>query len=399
MVDLKHVQAALQDQILQAIGHRKRLNIQGLGSKDFYHALPTDPACDALSTLELKGVINYEPTELFVQVAGGTPLLEVEALLASHGQCLPFEPPRFPQHRLAPHGGNASIGGMGASGLSGPARASVGGVKDFILGAHLINGKAEHLVFGGQVMKNVAGYDVSRVLSSSMGTLGVITEVTLKVLPIPLGDRTLKAHLTVQAALALMQRLGQQPLPLHSSSWAQDSASAQDPDSVALVLRLKGAKAATQSAVSLICTELLALQCTPQELNPLEAQTHWDSVRDQTHPLFSNPVAPKASLWRISLPLKALKGGPPSFARHALTEWFGALHWVWANEAQAIRLQQEVSAIGGSMSLWRAGLGLAHDTHLKALNSVVEPNVMNLQNQLQRAFDPEGVFNTGRAHP
>ncbi len=399
MVDLKQEHAALQDHILQAKSGRTRLHIRGLGSKDFYHPLPTTIACEPLSTLGLKGVINYEPTELFIQVASGTPLLEVEALLAAQGQCLPFEPPRFPQHRLEPQGGNASIGGMVACGLSGPARASLGGVKDYILGAHLINGKAEHLVFGGQVMKNVAGYDVSRVLASSMGTLGLITEVTLKVLPMTLGDCTLKAMLPTKEALALMQRLGQRPLPLHSSSWFKDPCATQDPQSMAFVLRLKGAKAATQSAVSLICAELLALKSSPLELTALQAQAHWDSVRDQTHPFFSNPSATDASLWRISLPLKALKHGPPSFAHHAFTEWFGALHWMWANEAQAIQLQQEVSALGGSMNLWRAGAGLEQDTKLKALNTLVEPNAMNLQNQLQRAFDPEGVFNTGRAHP
>jgi len=398
MVDLKHEHAALQDQILQAKARGTLLNIQGLGSKDFYHALPTDLACEPLSTLALKHVINYEPTELFIQVASGTPLHEVEALLATQGQCLPFEPPRFPQLRQAPQGGNATIGGMVASGLSGPARASVGGVKDFILGAHLINGNAEHLVFGGQVMKNVAGYDVSRVLASSMGTLGVITQVSLKVLPIPLGDCSLKAHLPAHEALALMQRLGQRPLPLHSSAWCHDSAFSKDPQDVTFVLRLKGAKAATQSAMSLIGQELLALKCRPQELDRLEAQTYWDSVRDQTHAFFSNPSAQDASLWRISLPLKALKLGPPSLGPHAFTEWLGALHWIWANEDQAKRLQQEVSRLGGSMNLWRAGPGLEECAGLKTFNSLVEPNVLALQHELQRAFDPAGVFNTGRAH-
>jgi glycolate oxidase FAD binding subunit len=274
-------------------------------------------------------------------------------------------------------------------------------VRDFILGANLINGKAEHLVFGGQVMKNVAGYDVSRLLAGSMGTLGLITEVTLKVLPKTLGECSLKTQLSSDQALALMQKLGQRPLPLNASSWLASGSSTDAHGSsgkVDMVLRLKGAKAATQSALASIQSDLLASGLNSEVLSALEAQAHWDSLRDQTHSFLSTSTHLDASLWRISLPLKALKQGPPSFAIKALSEWFGALHWVWADAVQASAIQKEVLRLGGTLTLWRAAQGHEHDPALKGLSSGVEAHVMQLQNHLQRAFDPGGVFNTSRAH-
>jgi glycolate oxidase FAD binding subunit len=402
MTGLAFAREALQDQILQAKAHSQVLSIRGLGSKDFYRALPLDREIKPLSTSELKGIINYEPTELFIQVASGTSLRQVEALLDAQGQCLPFEPPRLKLHAAdALDQGDATIGGMVASGLSGPARASVGGVRDFVLGANLINGKAEHLVFGGQVMKNVAGYDVSRLLAGSMGTLGLITELTLKVLPKTLGECSLKTQLSSGQALALMQKLGQRPLPLNASSWLASGSSTDAHGSsgkVDMVLRLKGAKAATQSALASIQSDLLASGLRSEVLSALEAQAHWNSLRDQTHSFLTTSTRVDASLWRISLPLKALKQGPPSFAIKALSEWFGALHWVWADAVQASAIQKEVLRLGGTLTLWRAAQGHEHDPVLKGLNSGVEAHVMQLQNHLQRAFDPGGVFNTSRAH-
>ena len=399
MNDLAHAHAALQDHILQAKAHSQLLSIRGLGSKDFYHPLPRELIIQPLSTRALVGVINYEPTELFVQVAAGTSLREVEALLDAQGQCLPFEPPRLRRADQETLEGDATMGGMVACGLSGPARASVGGLKDFILGANVINGKGEHLVFGGQVMKNVAGYDVSRVLAGSMGTLGLITEVTLKVLPKTLGECSLKARLSSRHALAFIQGLGQRPLPLNASSCLASAAGSDASDVVECVLRLKGAKAATQSALASIQSELHAMGLSPEVLSALDAQTHWDSLRDHTHPFLTTPPGVDFSLWRISLPLKALKQGPPSFAHVAMTEWLGALHWVWANERQARVIQKEVLGLGGTLSLWRAAKGQEDDPLLKGLSTGVEAHLLQLQNNLQRAFDPGGVFNTARAHP
>ena len=403
MTDFLAEHALLQEHILQARSRGRVVHVRGWGSKDFYRKVVDSEHAEVLSTSGLDGVVNYEPTELFIQVAAGTSLKSVEALLASHGQCLPFEPPRFKYH--SPQDENArdaTIGGMVASGLSGPSRASVGAVKDFILGAHLINGKAEHLVFGGQVMKNVAGYDVSRVLSSSMGTLGVITQVTLKVLPLAPGDLSVRALMSAQEAQALMLLLGRAPLPLRASTWTRVLIEPTSPQSATpkfeLTLRLNGASAATQSAKRLIQSELEALGCETQVLRAEEATLHWESVRDQEHPFFLTPPSPEASLWRVSLPLKALQHQVPTFSDRAMVEWFGALHWVWAKPMELSSLQEEVSRLGGTLSLWRALQG-DPEGQLKAFNTPIEPHLHQLQQQLQVAFDPHGVFNTGRAYP
>ena len=187
------------------------LRIRGGGSKDFYGQSLRG---ELLDMSPFSGIISYEPSELVVTVRAGTRLAQLEALLASQGQCLPFEPPHFGPH--------ATVGGMVASGLNGPARASVGAVRDFLLGVVLLNGRGERLSFGGQVMKNVAGYDVSRLMAGSMGPPGVLHEVSLKVLPIAPAEATLMCRLPQQPALDLLNRWGGQPLPLNASCWVHD---------------------------------------------------------------------------------------------------------------------------------------------------------------------------------
>jgi glycolate oxidase FAD binding subunit len=187
--------AHLTEQIRNASLSGTPLRIRGGGSKDFL-GLPSQG--EVLDTRTWTGIVSYEPSELVVTVRAGTPLAELEAELAGQGQCLPFEPPHF---RLIPGTGPATVGGMVSAGLSGPARASVGCVRDYVLGAQLLNGRAELLQFGGQVMKNVAGYDVSRVLAGAMGTLGVLTEVSLKVLPVAPAEATLVFELPQAEAL------------------------------------------------------------------------------------------------------------------------------------------------------------------------------------------------------
>jgi len=193
------------DQVRGAAAQGRVLSIQGQGSKAFHGETPRG---EPLSTLAWDGVLSYEPSELVVTVRSGTALSTLESLLAEQGQCLPFEPPRF-------HGAPATVGGMVASGLAGPARVSVGGVRDYVLGAELINGRGELLRFGGQVMKNVAGYDVSRALAGSMGQLGLITEVSLKVLPVPPAQSSFVVRMKQAAALDQLQRWAGLPLPLN----------------------------------------------------------------------------------------------------------------------------------------------------------------------------------------
>jgi glycolate oxidase FAD binding subunit len=193
------------EQIRTAAQAGQRLRPQGGGSKNF-HGAPLGDA-QVLNTAALAGIVSYEPSELVVTVRCGTPLAELEAVLNEQGQCLAFEPQHFSDGGQS----HATVGGMVACGLAGPARANVGGVRDHVLGVQMLNGKGEWLTFGGQVMKNVAGYDVSRVLAGSMGTLGVITDVSLKVLPQAPAEATLVCHLPQDKALAVLHRWGAQP--------------------------------------------------------------------------------------------------------------------------------------------------------------------------------------------
>ena len=220
----------LTERIRQAAAAGTPLRIRGGGSKDFYGQSLQG---ELLDTRGLTGIVNYEPSELVVTVRAGTPLAELEAALAEQGQYLPFEPPHFAQG-----GALATVGGTVAAGLNGPARASVGAARDYVLGAQLLNGKAELLTFGGQVMKNVAGYDVSRLLAGSMGTLGLIVEVSLKVLPRAVAEATLVFELDEARALQQLNAWGALPLPVNASCWHEG----------ALMVRLRGAQAAVAAA-------------------------------------------------------------------------------------------------------------------------------------------------------
>jgi hypothetical protein len=212
------------------------LRIRGGGTKDF-HGVPASTGVPVLDTRALAGITAYEPSELVVTVRAGTPLAELEAALAAEGQCLPFEPPHF-----GVDGAGGTVGGMVAAGWSGPARASVGAVRDYVLGVQLVDGRGEVLSFGGQVMKNVAGYDVSRVLAGSFGTLGVIAEVSLKVLPVAPAEATLRFECTQAEAIDLLNGWGGRPLPLNASCWVEDAGRGT------LYLRLRGAVAAVEAA-------------------------------------------------------------------------------------------------------------------------------------------------------
>ncbi|MDB5913807.1 MAG: glcE, partial [Ramlibacter sp.] len=222
--------AALVERIRAAAALRTPLRIRGGGTKDF---LGERVEGELLDTATLRGIVNYEPSELVVTVRAGTPLAQLEQELVQSGQSLPFEPPHF--------GGGATVGGMVAAALSGPARASVGSVRDYVLGLDLVNGRGEHLVFGGQVMKNVAGYDLSRLMAGAMGTLGLITEVSLKVLPVAPAEATLRFALSQAEALGKLNAWGGQPLPLNASTWMPDEGGT-------LWLRLRGAVAAVDAA-------------------------------------------------------------------------------------------------------------------------------------------------------
>ncbi len=372
----------LNDRIRAAVAARTPLRVRGGGSKDFYGASLQG---EVLDTSVLRGIRSYEPSELVVTVRCGTPLAELEAALAEKAQCLPFEPPHYAwsgADRLA------TVGGMVATGWSGPARAAVGSARDYVLGLQMINGRGEHLTFGGQVMKNVAGYDVSRLMVGSMGTLGVITEVSLKVLPVASAEATLVFELPQHQALEQLHVWGGQPLPLNSSCWVHD-ASGSGHSREALYVRLRGAVAAVEAA----CKSMLQDQ-RGHRADTLSSATDWALCRDHQLPFFTHPPSPDQVLWRVSVPQTTAVLDLPWAT---LVEWHGALRWMWAPlEAQG-HLQSVAAQQGGSATLFVAiGANNAGATGQFDLENAASAAI---HQRLKASFDPEGIFNPGRWLP
>ena len=352
---------SLIDQVRAARARQTPLDIRGGNTKAFYGEAPQGLP---LAIQGLRGISSYEPSELVVTVRAGTALAELEAALAEQGQCLPFEPPRF-----APAG---TVGGMVAAGLAGPARAAVGGLRDYVLGATLLNGRAEVLSFGGQVMKNVAGYDVSRLLAGSMGVLGVICEVSLKVLPLPVASTTLRFEMGEAAALKQLNTWGGQPLPVNASAWWSGM----------LVLRLSGAAAAVQSAASRLGGEVIAADL---------AAAFWAGLRDQSDEFFvgaTKAVAAGATLWRLSVPQTA---APMALTGEHLVEWGGGQRWVVTTTAAAA-VREAAAKAGGHATVFRGNKA-------GGVLAPLAPPLMRIHRELKTAFDPDRIFNPGRLYP
>ncbi|MEY2802636.1 MAG: putative Glycolate oxidase subunit [Pseudomonadota bacterium] len=355
---------ALIDRVRAAAAAGHSLRIRGGGTKDFYGE-PGAPA-EVLSTSALTGIVSYEPSELVVTVRAGTPLAELEATLSAQGQCLPFEPPHF--------GPGATVGGMVAAGLSGPARASVGSVRDYVLGVTMVNGRGEVLVFGGQVMKNVAGYDVSRLMAGSMGTLGLIAQVSLKVLPVAPAEATLRFGMTQAQALQRLNAWGGQPLPLNASAWVEDAGVPT------LYLRLRGAMAAVEAA----CRSLGG------ERQP-DAAADWTLSRDLRLPWFNERAG--RDLWRLSVPQTAPVLDLPDTP---YVEWHGGQRWVRAQPAASAAVRAAAHAVGGSATLFMTGEGgAARPGRFDPLPAPLD----RIHRDLKREFDPAGIFNPGRLYP
>jgi glycolate oxidase FAD binding subunit len=359
------------DRVRAAAAAQTPLRIRGGGTQDF-HGLALRG--ELLDTRALTGIVSYEPSELVVTVRAGTLLAELEAALAEQGQCLPFEPPHF--------GPGATVGGMVAAGLSGPARASVGAVRDYMLGVELLNGRAELLTFGGQVMKNVAGYDVSRLMAGAWGTLGLLTEVSLKVLPVAPAEATLRFECSQADALRRLHTWGGQPLPLNASCWVEDAGVGQ------LYVRLRGAVAAVDAA----CRSMGGTRLDNATVAP-----DWRACRDQTLPWFTARRArPGQALWRLSLPATAPVLALPEGAS-PLIEWHGALRWVQAPPEQGDALREVARAVGGSASLFIADS--AYGSSATGQFDLKFPALAQIHARLKHAFDPAGIFNPGRLAP
>jgi glycolate oxidase FAD binding subunit len=355
--------ARLVDRIRAAAAQGTPLRIRGGGSKDFYGERLQG---ELLDTGELRGIVNYEPSELVVTVRAGTPLAELEQVLAERGQHLPFEPPHF--------GPGATVGGMVAAGLAGPARASVGSVRDYMLGLQMVNGRGEELVFGGQVMKNVAGYDVSRLMAGALGTLGLLTEVSLKVLPVAPAQATLRFELTQDEALRRLNAWGGQPLPLNASCWRDEDGAGR------LLLCLRGAVAAVESA----CRSLGG-----ERLDPAAAAAEWNALREQDHAWFA--ARGERDLWRLSLPQTAPVLDLPDAP---LVEWHGAQRWVRIAPGDARRVREAALGARGHATLFRTARADA-----QGRLTPLAPALVAIHERLKQQFDPLGIFNRGRLYP
>ena len=360
----------LIDRVKTARSAGAQLRIRGGGTKDFYGEHPHG---ELLDTRVLEGTSSYEPTELVVTTRCGTSLAELEALLATKGQCLPFEPPHFGNPTTATRQRGATVGGMVAAGLAGPSRAAVGSVRDYVLGATLLNGNGDVLTFGGQVMKNVAGYDVSRLLAGSLGTLGVILEVSLKVMPIAPATVTLRLEMNEAKAIAQLNEWGGQPLPLNASAWWDSN----------LIVRLSGALAAVQAARVRLGGDIV---------EPEFAAPFWEGLRNHDDEFFAKArtaVDAGAALWRISVPQTA---APLNLSGELMLEWGGAQRWLCsAMPASAVR-DAAVSA-GGHATLFNA-----HDKSAGAFAPLRSP-LDRIHRELKKTFDPAGIFNPGRLYP
>ena len=353
------------------------------------------PASVMLDCRRYAGVVSYDPSELVVTARCGTSLAELEVLLAEQGQCLPFDPPHFAPGR--------TVGGMVATGLSGPRRLSAGAVRDFVLGTVLLAADGSVMRFGGEVMKNVAGYDMSRLLCGSLGMLGMIAEVSLKVLPVPRADATLRLEMTEADALAACNRWGGQPLPLAATCWYRG----------VLHVRLCGARRAVDAACRLLGGEVVDIS---------EADAFWRALRDQHLDFFTGPASATAPLWRLSVPATTL---PLDLPGEHLIEWGGALRWwrpplehgqpvyrfggrdhAWPGAAAALR--HLVARQRGTATLFRAGtaaagvhagtaVGLSLGTCAERFHPL---DLVNLQihQRLKQAFDPRGLINPGRMY-
>jgi len=351
---MENVLKEFRERIQAAATARKALRIVGSGSKDWYGNVPQG---ELLDTRAYSGIVSYEPTELVVTARCGTPLLEIEAALAEHNQMFAFDPPHF--------GDGATLGGVVACGLSGPRRQAAGALRDFVLGAVLMDGKGEVLHFGGQVMKNVAGYDVSRLLTGSMGILGLMLEASIKVLPRPTAETTLRFAMSQAEALQHLNDWGGQPLPISASAWENNM----------LLVRLSGAVAAVNAARRKLGGEDVG-----------KAAALWDDLREQRSAFFVDTS--HIPLWRLSVPSTAQ---PLSLQGTQLIEWGGAQRWLRADlPAQQIRAAAE--AVGGHATLFRGG-----DKHSGVFHPLT-PTLAMLHRNVKDAFDPARIFNPGRLY-
>lgn len=352
------VTSELRDQVRAAIEERRALCLRGSGSKRFLGRLPEG---ERLELAAHRGVLEYQPRELVIRARAATPLAEIETALAEQGQCLPFEPPHF--------GPGATLGGTIAAGLSGPARPYCGAARDLVLGTRILNGRAEVLRFGGEVMKNVAGYDVPRLMSGAFGTLGVLLDISLKVMPAPVARETRVFACDAPEALERLRRWALRPLPIDASCHYGER----------LWVRVSGSWRGVEAAGARLGGERLDAEA---------ACALWQEIREQRHAFF----ATAQPLWRLSLPAETPALDLPGAQ---LIEWGGAQRWL-RGSPDVQRLRTEIARLGGHVTLFRAADASARTG---AVFQPLSPPLLALHRRLKQAFDPQGIFNPGRLFP
>lgn len=350
---------ALQEAIRRAAAVRSPLRIVGGGTKSFYGEKLVG---DVLDVRDIAGIVDYEPTELVITARAGTPIDEIESAMGASGQMLAFEPPRF-----APGG---TLGGAIAAGLSGPRRPYTGSARDLVLGVKIVDGTGRALSFGGRVMKNVAGFDVSRLTTGAMGTLGVVTEVSLKCLPLPRTEATIAFATSADDAIRRVNEWGGQPLPLSATSYHDGQ----------LRVRLSGAQPAVHAAMRKLGGELVPA-----------ADAFWVSVREHAHPFFAAAASNGQPLWRLSVrptaPYTDLGG-------EQFIEWGGGLRWIAGSpRVDGARLRAFAAAQGGHAAIFRGG-----DRSADVFQPLPAP-LAGLHARLKAAFDPRAILNRGRLLP
>ncbi len=342
----------LQERVKQAVATATPLCIAAGNSKAFYGRAPLGEPIDLSGH---RGIVSYEPTELVITARAGTPLRDIEQTLADNNQMLAFEPPHF--------GANATLGGTIACNLSGPRRPYTGAARDFVLGTRIINGRGDILSFGGEVMKNVAGYDVSRLMTGALGTLGVLLDISLKVLPRPETELTLAQQTSAQQALDRMHALSRLPLPVSASLY----------DGSTLFVRLSGTARGVDAARDRVGGDEVA-----------DGNALWSQVKEHRHAFF----AARQPLWRLSL---ASTSVPLGIEGRWLYEWGGAQRWL-VSDADARTVRSLAQTHGGHATLYRG------DPHRDQVFHPLPEGLLSLHRRLRQAFDPHGIFNPGRMY-
>ncbi len=371
------VLSQFREQIIEAGKQNQVLSIQGGNTKSWYG---NPGQASILSTSSYRGILDYQPEELVITACAGTPIAEIESTLAKNNQILPFEPPHF--------GEDATFGGVIAAGLAGPARISTGNLRDFVLGTRLMDGRGEDLSFGGKVMKNVAGYDVSRLLPGSLGTLALLLEASVKVLPKPAATASLRCKMSAINALKILNEWAGQPLPLNASAWISHSG-----DEGEGTIRLAGAKAAVTSASRMMQDRLGATA-----LDDSEADLFWRNLSEQQLSWFSQ-IPNDYALWRLSLPANCpVLELPKNCLPEIIMELHGQERWIQgpANQSTAQALQKLALQHGGHATCFRSFSAEGFERFTRLESNPLTAGLEAVQKRLRHSFDPFGVFTTGR---